>query len=172
VSEQEEVMNKFTVTIACCFLIFLADASPAKDWRGIVPLHSTREDVRKILGKPRSDNNLSDHYRIDNLYVNIWYATEPCSGLLYHWGNYGVSAGTVFSVGINFEEGIPLAKFKIPNMEKLKRGKPDSTFTVDYFDADEGIEYSVQDGKVVSVTYGPSTADAYLRCTEDSKGNP
>lgn len=35
------------------FLVLLASGSAgAKDWRGILPMHSTREDVIALLGPP------------------------------------------------------------------------------------------------------------------------
>src|SRR5262245_38538232 len=35
------------------FIVFSASAtSVAKEWRGITPLHSTREDVERLLGPP------------------------------------------------------------------------------------------------------------------------
>lgn len=167
-------MNKFTAIAASCLLIFLATPSPAREWRGIVPLQSTREDVRKILGKPDREYHSNDDYDMDDALVSVLYAQEYCSGPpRYYWGSYGVSPGTVLSISVRFYKGIPLAKFKIPNMDKLRKGEPDSISTVDYFDGEQGIEYSVQDGKVQAVEYGPSAADAYLRCSEiDDEDNP
>jgi hypothetical protein len=159
-------MKKLTAIIAACLLVCLADSSLAKEWRGIVPLRTTREDVRKMLGKPHGECNIFDDYFVDEDFVSVLYADQYCDGpLRYYWGNYTVAPGAVLSVTVRFEHGIPLADYKIPSMKKLRKGKPDSILTVDYFDAEQGIEYSVRDGQVVAVEYGPSATDAYLRCS-------
>lgn len=42
----------FRVLGCLCAALFLSVTSDAKDWRGIVPLHSTRADVENLLGEP------------------------------------------------------------------------------------------------------------------------
>jgi hypothetical protein len=45
---------RLTLNVIGClgFLLCLVSSSDAKDWRGIVPLHSTRVDVEKLLEPP------------------------------------------------------------------------------------------------------------------------
>jgi len=158
-------MSKFVVIAAFWFLIFSANSSVAKEWHGIVPLRSTREDVRKRLGIPNRQYEIFDDYDLEGYSVSVLYATDNCEGpLRYWWGTYRVSPGTVLSITVEFDEFIPSSKFKIPNLPRLKKGDPDHTLTVDYFDAERGIQYSVQDKKVSEVEYGPSATDASLRC--------
>jgi len=136
----------------------------AKPWRGIVPLHSTRDDVQKILGKPTSQNEIFEDYKLDRYVVTVWYASENCDGPApYWWGNYRVSRGTVLSVEVEFDE-VPLTKLRIRKINKLVKGPPDSSLAVDYFDKRRGLQYSIRSRKLYRVTYGPSAVDAQLRC--------
>ena len=162
-------MKKITTICSVVLGILLfAPANEAKEWRGIIPLHSSRDDVHKLLGKPKSQSALSDHYRPnDEEYVNIEYATKPCLGLTYYWGNYAVAKNTVLTISVSYEHGFPLSSLNISNIDALKR-EVDHSLTVYYFDADQGVEYSVQDGTVVSIEYGPGKIDSYLRCPDKS----
>lgn len=158
--------NNLPICSALLATLLLAVSVDAKEWRGIKPLHSSREDVHRILGKPKSQTTLFDHYRPnDEEYVNIMYATEPCLGLVYFWGNHAVSTNTVLTISVSYEHGFPVADLNIPNFETLKR-EVDHSLTVYYFDAEQGVEYSVQDGKVVGIEYGPGKLDSYLRCAD------
>ncbi len=168
-------MNR-ALLIAACLLLVAANSTLAKPWRGIVPLHSTRDDVRKLLGKPTRQGDFYDDYEIPQYSVSINYATEniftpgdDCDGPApYWWGDYHVSVGRVLSVEVSFDREIPLAKLKIPDFKKLTRGEPDSTLSVDYFDRKRGLEYGIRDKRVHRITYGPSAvADASLRCAPD-----
>lgn len=53
---------------AAAIVICLAFASIcfAKDWRGIVPLKSTRAEVEQKLGKPTEGSSWSYYYRLPN----------------------------------------------------------------------------------------------------------
>jgi hypothetical protein len=172
---KNNLMNRFLI-IAACLLLVAANSTFAKSWRGIVPLHSTRDDVRKLLGKPSRHGDYYDDYALPRDSVSINYATEnifnpgdDCDGPApYWWGDYHVSVGTVLSVEVSFDRDIPLAKLKIPNFNKLTKGEPDSTLSVDYFDAQRGVQYSIRDKRIQTISYGPSAvADASLRCAPD-----
>lgn len=168
-------MNRAVIFAACLLLVTVNSAS-AKSWRGIVPLHSTRDDVHKLLGKPDRPGGLFDGYDLRGYSVSVLYATEnvldpteTCdSPLRYWWGYYHVSVGTVLSLTVSYDGDIPLAKLKIPNFKKLTKGEPDDTLSVDYFDAARGIQYSVRGRKLNAIEYGPSAlTDAGLRCASD-----
>src|SRR5690349_5733501 len=100
-------MSKFTAAIAGGLLLFLADASPAKEWRGIIPLHSTRADVIRLLGKPDHDDN---SYDVSEGQVFILYAQRPCER---HFGlrPRNVSAGTVLQITLMLKQPGPIEEF-------------------------------------------------------------
>jgi hypothetical protein len=172
-------MNR-AVIIAACLLLVATESAFAKSWRGIVPLHSRRDDVHRLLGKPTHSGDLFDNYDLRGYRVSVLYATEntldpteTCdSPLRYWWGYYRVSVGTVLSVSISYDREIPLKQFKIPNLKKLTKGEPDNTLSVDYFDSARGIQYSIRERKLHGIEYGPSAvADAALRCAPDPEAD-
>lgn len=171
-------MNRILI-IGCCFLL-AANTAHAKSWRGIAPLHSTRDDVRKLLGAPTRHGDYYDDYDLARYRVSVEYAVQDifnpgddCGGPTGNWwDDYHVSVGTVLSVEVSFDRDIPLTKLRIPNLNKLPKGEPDSTLAVDYFDAKRGLQYSVRDRRVHSIQYGPSTvADAGIRCAPDPEAD-
>src|SRR6476659_7763140 len=51
----------------------------AEEWRGIVPLRSTRADVVRLLGKP----NELGRYEVNGERADIIYSDGPCKGWHY-----------------------------------------------------------------------------------------
>ena len=52
-------MTKFKLIIPCvCTVLAMVAVSQAKGWRGLVPLHSTRTDVERLLGAPKESAEL------------------------------------------------------------------------------------------------------------------
>jgi hypothetical protein len=67
-------------------------AVSVKRWRGIVPLHSTCEDVKRLLGHASCK---ADSYDLENESVFILFSEKPCDGDSIRWN---VPAGTVLSI--------------------------------------------------------------------------
>jgi len=65
----------------------------AKEWRGIVPLHSTRADVSRLLGKPNFNYNL---YEFGDERADILYARHACS----EGGAWNVAPDTVTEIHV------------------------------------------------------------------------
>jgi len=164
-------MNKYLrVAISClCFTFCSADVSIAKEWRGIVPLHSTREDVRRLLGKPLPiSSTFDDSFDVDEGRVNIMYVRKKCEqGLPADWGNWNVPPYTVANIEVSFNKEIKPSELNI-DLEKYKWYTDDSGATY-YHDKKEGLLYSVNRlGFLDSITYGPTEADQHLLCKKDA----
>jgi hypothetical protein len=162
------VKNRFKVVLVCAAVFALANVVVAKPWRGIVPLHSTRAQVRKLLGKPivGGDGSL-DLYDLPEGRVHVMYARHPCeTGLPADWGNWRVPHDTVVNISIQLHEEIPLKKLRIRNIERYKWYTGDSGATY-YHDRVRGLEYQVQAGMVTAITYGPTSRDRALRCKQN-----
>jgi hypothetical protein len=155
---------KFHRRFIACFFVLLASVSvsSAKAWRGIVPLHSTRADVERILGKP---TRLDYIYDLDEGTVRIMYIKQRCEqGVPSGWGNWNVPPDTVINISV--EADIPVKKLKIRHLERYKWYTDDS-FTTYYRLPAQGLEYSVQNGSVVDITYGPTEEDKKLLCKKN-----
>jgi hypothetical protein len=149
---------------AFCLILLLADSSPAKEWRGILPLRSTRTDVERLykqvtgaslsgVGLPTYSFNILGEGRVD-----IFFLMERC------WQGWDVEPNTVVSVTVNLTTPIPFEKMRA-DLESLPY-EEDDTGALYYKNKKEGIYYAVQAGKVVSITYGPSEQDQKLTCKE------
>ena len=159
-------MKKSSLIIAWLFLLAGATASQTRDWRGIIPLHSTRSDVRKILGKPLSTSAKKhvERYRINDDFVFVEYAFEPCDLIGDNWGMFDVPEWTVQLIRVEFvEHGIPLDKIGIPDVDTLER-VPTSSGDIYYYDRQQGLAYTVRKGDVIGMDYAPSSAENHLRC--------
>jgi hypothetical protein len=132
-------------------------------WRGIVPLKSTRADVVKILGKP---SRFGYVYDFDKGAIRIMYSRKRCEqGLPSDWGNWNVPLDTVINISV--DDDTPVEDLKISNLEKYKWYTDDSGTTY-YHLKDKGIEYSVRDGRVTQITYGPTSKDQNLLCKKNT----
>ncbi len=164
-------IRQLTKVIAGCFclMLLLVGSSSAKEWRGIVPLRSTRDDVRRILGQPLSmSSNFSDLYDVNEGRVSIMYIRQRCEqGLPADWGNWNVPPYTVVNIIISLKEWMPLSELGVPDIEKLKWYTDDAFFTY-YHDKKEGVQYEVRDGIVRSITYGPTERDQHLSCRKNA----
>ena len=67
-----------TTTIAACICGVLTAASLVQQagWRGIVPLHSTRLDVERLIGSPMRPGGIT--YDLQTERVNVGYSHGGC----------------------------------------------------------------------------------------------
>ncbi len=158
------------ISIYLCLTLGFAHISLAQTWRRLVPLHSTRVDVKNLLGRPLFEEKRPiDTYDVKEGRLNIMYVLQRCEqGLPADWGNWDVPPGTVANVEISLKKSIRLVNLKIPNVEKYKWYTDDAGFTYYRIERD-GIEYEVENGKVTSIVYGPSEKDKALICKDAPK---
>jgi hypothetical protein len=134
-------MRKYTFIKLILFLSLLVGGTEvfAKEFRGIIPLHSTRADVKKILGKPLFEEGKPiDIYDVAEGCISIMYIVQPChKGLPSNWGNWNLPADTVVEISVSLEKPFKFATLKIPRKQKLK-WYTDDTLTTYYHDEEEG----------------------------------
>jgi hypothetical protein len=133
--------TKICILLSCCALFAFAGVVEGKPWRGIVPLRTTRAQVRKLLGKPIiGGDGTIDLYDLREGRVHIMYARQPCEeGLPADWGNWRVPRDTVVNISIHLHEEIPLRRLHIRNIERYKWYTGDSGATY-YHDRVRGLE--------------------------------
>jgi hypothetical protein len=143
------------IALYICGLLLTFNDTYAKDWRGIVPLHSTCEDVKRLLGVSRCDPPV---FNLESEIVNITFSEKPCAD------GWNVPAGTVISLTVFPKKKSPLTDLHLDlkAYEKaVSYDQPDITY---YLNAEEGIVIKVTpDGKVDSITHGPAAKDNHLR---------
>jgi hypothetical protein len=142
-------------------LFFMVAVSQAKDWRGIVPLYSTRADVERLLGKP---NAKFDRYDIGDEVADITYSSGTCAN------GWNVTKDTVILISVTYHRTLRLSDLQI-DLSKFERAPdPYTTNHIYYNNGEEGIRYVVSEGvgptrgTILNVYYEPSRKDMHLFC--------
>ena len=143
-------------------LLFTAPASTggayAQGWRGIVPLHSTRADVERLLGPAGGECRCQ--YESVGEFVRVDYARARCEGYPSGWN---VPADTVLTLTVDSKQVRRFSDFGL-DVNKYEKAYDDALFTY-YADRDAGVQYTVSsDGEMRAVSYVPSSGDRSLRC--------
>jgi hypothetical protein len=145
------------------FVILLSgNVFSVKEWRGIVPLKSTRADVERLLGRP--DNESISTYYLPEATVSFQYSQRKCDE------GWNVPPQTVIYIGVNLTKQKPLAEL---NLDLTKYKKEPGDYDVPdhfyYIDKEQGIAISVRGGMTYKYIYGPRAEDAPLRCPKTDK---
>ena len=139
-------------------LIIIVPVTAARGWRGIIPLHSTRADVERLLGKPLPDRDYL--YQTENDFVRVDYAKGPCDGWLRGWN---VPRDTVLEFTVRSNTEVLFSDLRIDTANFWKAH--DDAFFTYYANRNEGIQYTVSsEGFLSSTNYFPASKDSSLRC--------
>lgn len=143
----------------------VAGGAQEQVWRDIKPLHSTRSDVERLLGKPHMQGDVYDY---DGERVSIIYQRHTCEQS--NGEGYNVPMDTVLFFVVNFKnKDRSLSDFPIDWTQYEKAEGGHVAGVANYYDRDRGISYGTRDGKVHYVVYGGKTSDEHLRCPESMK---
>ena len=155
------------VRLACAAVLLLtAAAAQAKEWRGVVPLHSTRDDVERLLGPPQADYW---HYNFEEESAHLSYAERPCEeGLPRGWN---VPKDTVVEIHTVPKNDLKLSDVLAPGKD-YRQVSAAHTAHVYYVDAEEGVRYTVWEGMVQSISHFPAAKDDSLACGEYKYASP
>lgn len=154
-------MTANIITHVLFLSVFSVALVQERGWRGITPLHSTREDVERLIGPPLMPGGMT--YDLKTERVNVGYSDGACGkGQPSEWN---VPLGTVIGITIYPQTKLMLSDLTIDlsRFEKfINPHNPDSVF---YNDDENGISIGTQsNGEVVKVYYHPTRKDSYLRC--------
>jgi hypothetical protein len=150
----------------------LAVVTNAKEWRGIVPLHSTRSDVEKLLGPPQDDmEGILVSYGLKDVFVDVQYAANPGCKDDWPYSSWNVPKGTVTFIRVAPRTTMSLADLGL-NLAKFKKeqGDYDVVGHFYYIDEEDGFSISVHEPNDISKSavrafvYGPQSTDTQLRC--------
>jgi hypothetical protein len=147
-----------TLLLVVAFLCLAAKSQQRNAWDAIVPLHSTRADVNRLLGKPAGDCQCV--YRTPTETVSVDYAAAPCKGPINGWN---VPPETVLQFRVTPASPKTFASLGLDESFYVKTQEED-TPTLYFTDVARGIQYAVQDNHVATVSRRPLPADNNLRC--------
>jgi hypothetical protein len=149
-----------------------ARTSSGKGWRGIIPLHSTRTDVERLLGPPEEPEkkHISVH-KLEKEVVSIIYATGPPCGADMPSG-WRVPQGTVVDITVALRGAMRLSDLKLDESKYKRMDNGEQPDVADYINKEEGIKVAVFKDEVISITYFPAEADNYLLCPEGQQKPP
>src|SRR6266446_3705484 len=148
------------ITIGFCLLVTIPAITFARGWRGIIPLHSTCADVKRLLGVTTCDGST---HPLNDETVTIVFSEKPC---LDGWN---VAAGTVITLDVHPKPGLKLIDLHLDERSYQRVADEHVRGIVYYKNNQEGISVTVfPDGTVGSFLYGPATDDSNLRYSRSS----
>jgi hypothetical protein len=146
-------------------MLVAVNIPPPEAWRGIIPLHSTRMDVERLLGSPRESRGVASTYETENEKVLVFYSADPCR----KGNDWNVPRDTVISFTVSPRAKLLLADLKLDETKYKRVLGFHVQGIIYYFNKEDGvrIETRVLDGEgedVNSITYEPAAKDKHLRC--------
>lgn len=157
-------MNRILLKLIIALLA--AGTAQAKEWRGIIPLHSTRGDVERLLGRPTMDQSDTVVYEYPLERASIEFSRGPCNVEFSPWN---VPRDVVLSIWVTPKLGqLNTADLHLNEKDYVKRRDEHREQIIYYRNERDGIEYSVDEetNLVGLIKYLPSAADEPLRCPE------
>lgn len=148
-------MTKHLLLISALLAICSGDAL-GKGWRGIVPLHSTRSDVEKLLGPAPGWN-----YDLEKETVHFEYQT-PETECGKKEGYWNVPVNTVLGIIVGSKEKKSIVEWGVDSTYVKIFLRPYANY--DYYNEDEGITFGVTGDIVNQITYAPAREDWILAC--------
>lgn len=158
-------MNIVGLTLSCMFvMLFTINSSQKAGWRGIIPLHSTRAQVERLIGSPIKPDGLIYDLATENVFIE--YSSGPCKK--DKPGGYNVARDTVVQIRVSSSTPPLFSDLNLDLSRYEKTPDPELPGVLHYSNMEEGIAYEVQNGKVTSTNYFPSADDRHLRCPDSA----
>jgi hypothetical protein len=132
----------------------------AKEWRGIIPLRSTKADVERIVGSPNS----SGQYEIENDRVSVLYSDGLCANTNAQLAKNCeclVPKDTVLRIYLTFDLPPNISTLGLNKAKYLRTPFAAYEPSATYANFREGVVYTVResDNRVTNVDYLPSARD-------------
>src|SRR5690242_8178161 len=109
-SPRKELMRK-TRQLLCsgAAILIIVTACSAKEWRGILPLRSSKIDVVRVLGPSPDSNEIRSVYHLENEDVLIVFSGKQfCNSK-----NTQVAPGTVLMIQVTPREKFPVETLRV-----------------------------------------------------------
>jgi hypothetical protein len=148
-----------------CLVIAVSGIVSGKEWHGIVPLHSTVEDVERLLGQSAYGRGYAYETEDERVFFQYQYEESECGKI---WGRWNVPLGTVLSITVYPKKKILFSDLKI-DLGKFVKSKTCMPGYYHYGNAEEGLSIAVNNNVVSGFSYLPITQDKYLACPNAGK---
>lgn len=154
------------ISLLClCLALLAVGPVRARGWRGIVPLHSTRADVERLLGPPTEEtSNYSVFYRTPNETVIIQYAQGLPCGIGEKYSQWRVPRNTVASILVTPTQPVSVSDLGLDESKYKKRSGGHRSEDVYYINDQAGESIVVFMNEVRGMSYFPGAVDANLIC--------
>ena len=117
-------------------ILMIGTNCEGRDWRGIVPLHSTKNEVVRLLGSPADSNDIRSIYHLENEDVYVVFSNnQHCS-----FDTTKIPIGTVLLVQVTPRTKLEFTDLRI-DQKRLREFKPsaqDSEWK-GFIDEEEGL---------------------------------
>lgn len=147
------------------FILVFAVPLKGKEWRGIKPLHSTREDVERLLGSPTGSKSDTSFYQFEKERVSFEYSTGYCGN------GWKVPLNTVVSIWVTpAAHQLKLKDLKLNLKLYTKVRDQHVQWILHYKNEREGVRFEVDtnSGEVTLIEYFAARADKRLRCRNEN----
>ena len=154
--------HKQATIIALLIIPTLVLVVKAKEWRGIIPLHSTRADVERLLGDPSPKKQLAT-YQTKREAVSVLYASGPPCGSDAD-SEWKIAKDTVISITVSPKDRVLLSELGIDLSTYDRLSGIHRPNIITYLNKQEGIRIETFHDEVMSFTYFPAASESPLRC--------
>jgi hypothetical protein len=157
-----------TIFTLLCFVFAIQRIAQAREWRGMVPLHSNRADVERLFG--RGTAVCKCIYELEDVILQVSYSDDGCSS---EGGGWNVPPDTVLRFNVHPKMKLLLTnlasdlRLNLRTFTKIEDSELPGIFH--YTSKDEGLVISVDRNRVIDYGFEPSTKDKRFRCPIKSR---
>jgi len=156
------VKSRFQIGVCAVWLLLAASVATAREWRGIVPLKSTRVDVERLLGVPLQSIDSLSYYKLTNEIVVVHFQSDRCDSESGKFGyGWNVPIGTVTNIAVLPRGSHRLDEYKVGNDFKVDDAGAGFIY---HSDPAGGLTIETFNDRVTLVEYHAETAQHTLQC--------
>jgi hypothetical protein len=149
-----------------CGFITIVSLVQQAGWRGIVPLHSTREEVERLVGPPMMPGGITYDLKTERL--NVVYSIGGCREAGAEWD---VAPATVMGMTVYPQKRLMLSDLNIDLNRFEEFINPHTRDSISYSNREEGLAIVTRlNGEVIVFEYFPRARDGHLHCPKTSTG--
>jgi len=148
------------IILCCCIVVVMTSGCFAEEWKGIMPLLSTRAEVIKLLGPPRHLLwDYRDFFEFENGVLTFTWIDPSCKRTYPIKPDSAIQPNDlVLGISLRLQQPVPVTDLRIadgPPYFSECFGGAQRSCTV----WRDGFGYSTSAGQVTDIGYGPSRAD-------------